>query len=41
MRILGSTLYQWEDDTWKVTVMHITQVPNDATHWASLIELQL
>ena len=39
IRVLGSTLYRWEDDTWKVTVMHITRVPNDATSWEPLIEL--
>ena len=41
IRILGSTVYRWEDDTWKVAIMHITQVPNDATNWAPLIELPL
>jgi ketosteroid isomerase-like protein len=41
IRVLGSTVYRWEDDTWKVAIMHITQVPNDATNWAPLIELPL
>lgn len=39
IRILGSAVYVWEDDTWKVAVMHITQVPNDAPSWEPLIEL--
>jgi len=39
IRILGSAVYIWEDDTWKVAVMHITQVPNDAPNWKPLIEL--
>lgn len=39
IRILGSTVYRWEDGTWKVAVMHITQVPNDAPNWEPLIEL--
>lgn len=41
IRILGSTVYRWEDDDWKVAVMHITQVSNDARHWTPLIELPL
>jgi ketosteroid isomerase-like protein len=39
IRVLGSTVYRWEDDTWKVEAMHITQVPNDAVNWEPLIEL--
>ena len=39
IRILGSSVYRWEDDTWKVAVMHITQVPNNAADWSALIEL--
>lgn len=39
IRILGSSVYRWEDDTWKVAAMHLTQVPNNATNWAPLIEL--
>ena len=38
IRILGSSVYHWENDTWKVAVMHLTQVPNDAPNWAPLIE---
>ena len=39
IRVLGSTVYRWEDDTWKVVVMHLTQVPNDVPNWVPLIEL--
>ena len=39
IRVVGSTVYRWEDDTWKVAVMHITQVPNEAANWEPLIEL--
>ena len=39
IRILGSSVYRWEGDTWKVAVMHITEVPNDAADWAPLIDL--
>lgn len=38
-RVLGSTVYVWQDDTWKVAVMHITQVPNESANWRPLIEL--
>lgn len=39
LRIHGSAVYAWADATWKVVVMHLTQVPNDALDWEPLIDV--